>query len=75
MTQRRSSVPNLELGDFLATLQKTVFVGNKHLSISDICHSASMSSKTYMKVKGRKYKPASILRCLPHLSGGPEGQA
>lgn len=54
MTQMRNSVPNLELGDFLAALQKVVLVGGKHLSCADICRMASMSSKTYMKVKRAK---------------------
>ena len=43
--------PNLELGDLLELFRYSYMVGGKFLTINEVCKMASMSTRTYYKIK------------------------
>ena len=43
--------PNLELGDLLELFRSSYMVDGKFLTINEVCKMASMSTRTYYKVK------------------------
>ena len=60
--------PNAALGRYIEMLHRRVKVDGKLLTIREICDRASMSARTYEKVKKGQYESEPVLRHFPHLS-------
>lgn len=48
---KSNSVPNAELGDFLALLQQVIPVCGCHLTNNVVCMCTGMGSETYVRLK------------------------